>query len=996
MTDIKFIEDRKIVKHHIIGISDLYNFIDNIQTDIVIPIINYKNIYKVYTKDFEQNYIYQLDKIENYCIFYKIKYDIENTVYLLLKDNNQYVNVIIYKDEKENKFFCIYDCKSNENNISPLLINKIFNKEYKLSDSIKCGVSGYIIFPNILIDKETFLDFIFLEVNPTNMYANESIKTSKDKNEIHIIYIYDTETSVGSILSSKIEMEDNKEKKYTQVRLKFIELKDEKILDKIILSYKKILDIYLKNKIKIQNIYKRFIDNFEQQYLVTKVHNITKKIKFDNRRKCDNKASDITDEVDIDDCDDDDKDYCIINVDEKSTFGVEGKKIRDKKNNIDHLYITKTVDDNNRYYICDKDPERKIPYFVPGTKQECCSIAGTVRLGKQQKTNITTQKKLITFGSTGDINDIMFNILSFITPTKWYRFGMDMSPVSFINCVLYGLYKYNKDELKNYLHKLKNDDINEVIRKKVKKDDLLFLSNRIKDISKNYINITLQETYNIDKQILYQNLDNIDEYYDPIYFISVLEYLFEINIFLIKNEGNGIILPNYTRNYYKNNNYSKNIYIHVNYGSEMDNKIYPQCELLFSENFIFENKQNLYTTLYKQYIIGNIYNFSHISKTFLDELNIISQYVDIYGKTRRINIELDNKNYTLYFEPPLQPFNVQLDDTIFDIKRKLTNEDTIMVFLRRFGEINYPINNKHIFKNLYQTIYIQYNIPIQQSILTKYKTNSVISKYLIEYSYWLFSKYLYDNNIKGNIENKHYLSFIEKYVVIDPLFIYDIKQESMYFSEDKSICIKNKKLILTSEKLQKHILYNLKIFSKRHIKKLYIYYTKNIIENIADDTSFYKEYENEIIGNDINIIYENIVNMDIKHIVHTNVKMFCENNKPYFLKLDKLDNNLYLAFNNTTFNDAMFILKYWDDKQKIPYIYKETSYDKKILLDKKVLIVTKKKNNYKVYNYVHTDIENIPTFGLEVTDDEDFIKNNNKIIMYMRTGKLVYTVLLKL
>ena len=167
-----------------------------------------------------------------------------------------------------------------------------------------------------------------------------------------------------------------------------------------------------------------------------------------------------------------------------------------------------------------------------------------------------------------------------------------------------------------------------------------------------------------------------------------MEKYYKCNIILFtKNKYyyNGVILtPNHIKGYFTyKHKYKTTILVYEHMGSESDHAKYPQCEIICSfDKNIEDNKTILFfssnNVIQKQFINNIMKIFNNFSQcynlnNFVTDLNIpkfdfVSQAIDTYGKTRFIQIKLDENNVNI-LTSPLPPLSVkELDKNNFLVK----------------------------------------------------------------------------------------------------------------------------------------------------------------------------------------------------------------------------------------------------------------------------------------------------------------------------------------
>ena len=562
----------------------------------------------------------------------------------------------------------------------------------------------------------------------------------------------------------------------------------------------------------------------------------------------------------------------------------------------------------------------------------------------------------------------------------YYRQGVIRDKNSFIHCVL----------------KAKN--INRSI-KKIKKEL----------IKPNYIACCKQEMYDYTEDQIKEKIES-DDYFDPKLFLHALEVYLGCNIFLFNYENDGqMILPRYTKNYIKMQNKNDCIFIYEHMGSSADNATYPQCELIvkqpdqnnkytidifnYEENNNFCNYiSNIFNRLTSSYIFNNKIEISSFDWPWI---GAFSQKIDSYGKTRVINIKFNGKNISIFTEP-IQPLNLKISNEIYK-----TDQNTALEIL---NELNYVESSLEIIKNEVKgiignidvSILLDTNLAVKNSseysVISEYNKYKKLSRYVIEYLYWLFSNYLIDNNVE-EITTDTYKNFKNQYIEIDENFDYnDIPK---FFDIENSGIMLNKKLIVKSEDVLKRLFYILRLSLIENNESVLTYYKKTMIQNYYLDVTDFNTYNFQLIlegeKSFVRLISENIENVIhdtvyIKNIEtqiliseedddeeeedYTDINTENEDSEnkfkklwdipPYFFKNKLISNKIYLAQNTDSYLKAIEIATIWNNKKYNPgNVVNESSLKKFSLYSivnqnkiKKYTIFGKNNNlNIKVLGY---------------------------------------------
>ena len=528
-------------------------------------------------------------------------------------------------------------------------------------------------------------------------------------------------------------------------------------------------------------------------------------------------------------------------------------------------------------------------------------------------------------------------------------------------------------------------------------------------IKPNYIACCKQEMYDYTEDQIKEKIES-DDYVDPKLFLHALEVYLGCNIFLFNYENDGqMILPRYTKNYIKMQNKNDCIFIYEHMGSSADNATYPQCELIvkqpdqnnkytidifnYEENNNFCNYiSNIFNRLTSSYIFNNKIEISSFDWPWI---GAFSQKIDSYGKTRVINIKFNGKNISIFTEP-IQPLNLKISNEIYK-----TDQNTALEIL---NELNYVESSLEIIKNEVKgiignidvSILLDTNLAVKNSseysVISEYNKYKKLSRYVIEYLYWLFSNYLIDNNVE-EITTDTYKNFKNQYIEIDENFDYnDIPK---FFDIENSGIMLNKKLIVKSEDVLKRLFYILRLSLIENNESVLTYYKKTMIQNYYLDVTDFNTYNFQLIlegeKSFVRLISENIENVIhdtvyIKNIEtqiliseedddeeeedYTDINTENEDSEnkfkklwdipPYFFKNKLISNKIYLAQNTDSYLKAIEIATIWNNKKYNPgNVVNESSLKKFSLYSivnqnkiKKYTIFGKNNNlNIKVLGY---------------------------------------------
>lgn len=478
----------------------------------------------------------------------------------------------------------------------------------------------------------------------------------------------------------------------------------------------------------------------------------------------------------------------------------------------------------------------------------------------------------------------------------YYRLGVSQSPNSFLSCVLLAL--YNKEE---NVEQKRKELISDTLLPSVK-----------------------QEMYDYSTEKITEIIKNQDEYLDPKYFIHLLEVKYNCNIFLFTindeyPEGT-LVIPRHNKGYFKMKNMFENtIFI---YEHKDDSNKKPYCELVLKWDkkgkkddlqYKFESKSDVINNAFK--IFEQFNEFNILNNTFelcdidLSKFNIFSQVIDNYGKTRVLNIEYKDNKISL-FTSPLQPIGVREENSenIYKVSNDIVEEfikDTEIQVIDR-SDIAYNC----VTGNTLIKIYLQEKTQmiVEKSVLSSYNMYKKLSRYILQYFFWLYSKYLNENSKLPDIDN--FSDFERQYVVIDENFEYS-NNIPIEFSIN-NILFRGNKLVIKSSETLLRLFYGLKLKIMQQPQKIHTFYTRKTIDNYYIDADDFLLKENQLIlkGSELfsRFIQSNLIN-NINSKLHSDI--YKDALFPYFFRNKLINNNVYLAQNTFSLEKAIQIHKIW-------------------------------------------------------------------------------------
>lgn len=496
------------------------------------------------------------------------------------------------------------------------------------------------------------------------------------------------------------------------------------------------------------------------------------------------------------------------------------------------------------------------------------------------------------------------------------------------------------------------------------------------------ISICKQSCYDIDLNIIIKNLKDQDAFLDPVYYLQLLEEYFKCKILILRdvlmNKNQTIILqPRYINGYYTF--LRKNVPIILlfeNFGSESDKAKYPKYELIIRKDKNGKEqhvKFDAEDSIIKQLLIINNMNntlyslnvpINPISFPFAEE-KIISQWVDNYGKTRILTIVHDDMKIELHTSP-LPQFKVPIVEKD-SIKHDLVDCLTAKKILKDLGADTIKTTDFGIYSTInFIEFSIKCKLNLEKNFISTFNIEKRLARYITEYMFWIFSKYLHDNNISV-ITEKILYRFSEEKCIIDENKEYNINSIRRKFSLDSDF-MRDEKIVLQNIETLKRLMYVLKLYSIRELQSLLEYRNRESIkEYIVDINDFDTDNNNLIILKGSDALDQYIIEK-VEPVIIYDKPIIGES--PYFFNNKFFGKkNIYLAQNSNSLKEANKIIETWKIKR----------YNKGILLE------NTSKND--IYSFVNSD---------EISLISGNGEQDNKILGYKINNMARYTCLLSL
>lgn len=856
-------------------------------------------------------------------------------------------------------------------------------------------VNGVFYFPLHTMNKYVLSDLIMNNpIFSSLMAIDESDKASKKKESIYVHFYHPKTGNITANLTEKISQKGDpilrgkdikKEFKFgtKYIRVKISSADNINAVKNFQVLFAKLLSMYDNEYDNIVKIYRKYIPNFAQ---------VSEPIIIDNQKL---KLKDIAPEIFL-------KGYPPKCPNQPTIIDDEDVEIEKQKGKIVMKYPQ--VETNGvlpRNYICNHPQaiypglrtnplENKdiIPYLPCCYTKDHSTRKGSIYrhyyYGEELLTNIyegqqdlIITNKFVPRNKYGTLpSDIikMFDIFDYRDGYMYVRKGVFNTKSSFLECVMEGLYQEtnildfdDKDEREAFLYQTR---------------EVMAQYNQAASCK--------QEMYDFTTEEIISSIKDNNIYLDPKLFTGLLEEYFDCNIYIFNRSNlrdGQLSLPRHLQAYYKTKRRAKSVFIYEHKGSTSDHAKYPRCELIVRWKIGGgEEKDVSYYSNYDSKISVGIRSvFNKLRKSFAlnseitenvfpiknENIKLVGQNIDSYGKCRMLKFKYKNKIGTIITEP-LQPL------AVIELNNLVIDKINIDVALKFCATLNIPITGQFVLKDIVKEIYgvlgnVRISIPViddipingvpvieksvsypenELSIIENYNKYRKLARYIIEYSLWLLSNYLFENKIV-DITNSVINDFIKKKIKVQPSFNYG--SVGKIFSS-KSGVMSNNKLIIKSEEALKRLVYTIQNSVLRFRKKILEYHKHRTIENYYLDITDFDHYKFQVIlyGDDsvINWIQEKKINLVLTDSIQINKTV------PYFFKNDLISPEIYLVQNTHSIYNAITIAKIWlEDDYNIGNNIPQDDIEKQII-------------NFTLYSFVNNkDIKKYKVKGLNTPLD---------------------------
>jgi len=991
------------------SLLELFNYI---VTGRQLPFATCKQYYKI-LKDFippdewSESTDNLLLKVSEKEVVNPLKYDDYNNV--LIRDEND----ILYASMK---LSIIKGNVTREQFIDRLLSSFELSSPITYSEDRETETAGTFYYPQERINPYILSDLIMND--PLFSYlinTDESSRATKKKSDKSIpwLYIYFNHPIVGKITASItqkiVQWNDPVIKEadseifpigspYIRIRAKGRDRESIEIF-RIILS--KLFEIYAEKHNDISDIY--------QQYLPPKVFENYFGVEEEEVEEVDmNRLQNVAPEVFV-------KKYSRRCKKEKMPTAIPAERVEEFTSNGQQVmkfprdrdetkqkYPSDGV--NQHYYVC-TNPVFPFPGLQKNTLANsedypyvpCCFTTDQTKKpiyqhyfggkelkldrGKTQQDLIKTDK-ILGPDKYGDLPEDLFRLFELIDPSpeyKYIRIGVKRDHSSFLHSVMLGMH----------------DETNVLNLDEQEQDDLVNAT-RQELSSPSIAPVCRQSMYDSDMKTIISNIQDLNTYLDPNLYLQLLENKFDCNIYLFNRKR--MVLPRHVQSYYSDKRLGRPcIFIYEHWGSESDHAKYPQCELIVrwkihttGTDYYFPYVQKVSRGVRMMFgIMRESYSLNNPIKLTEFPLQPISQYIDSNGKCRQVEIRT-RKGSIFLFTSPIAPRKAQERETVNVVEISMKNA---LRLLSEYGtvtsqsviggkvkelvgtigtvEVRIPVREADVIDEL-PILNITAYPDIKKSLITIYNENKKLTRYIVEYCYWLFSNYFQQQNstiITDEIINDFALNHID----VDPTFVYPNIRKN--FAYNGSV-IRNNKLVVTSDEIMKRLIYVLRMYSIRNTYGLVNYHTKKVIQNYYEDITDFTQRRGEIIIYGERAIakwlQENSDGLSYRFYDHIVV----DSRLPYFFRNDIIGQDMYLAQNIDSLDKAISIAITWQKKGYNKSMYTEDRKSGEI--------------EFVLYRYINS--KNIKPFHVIGKKT----KRPIRIIGYKIDNTPLYTVLLSL
>jgi hypothetical protein len=917
----------------------LLEIFNSLVLNTMIPFANIKDFFKIY-RNLKPPLTWSFS-LPN-AIFLQVSTDISEELVSLEK----YRPVFITLNEDRVAVKIELDTNRKEKSLTrPQIINRVLNSisgyNFSIISEEEEKLKGVFYYPAQSINKYIFADLVMNDpLFSILLNIDEWSKATKAKPSIYFYYTQpqNSEYNVSVVMTPKIMNRSDSEFKTLDpdlfplnepyLRIRISNAKNYLSVENFQNSFSKLLELYNKHYDRMLEFYRKFIPNFGKIEEISegKSHDRLKDIEPEiflplYTKKCNRKPVIV------------DRDTALEKGEgEWMMFPAspeEGKQhyyiCPHKQHKYPGLFVNNLANrDRFPYLPCCYAKDRR---FVKGSNYRKYFEGEKEDEEKEQQTILLTGKTAtsVGFGILPPSLDRFFKLIDI--NSIYYRKGMARSNSSFLECILEALH-----ETTDFLRPPSKGSLTDKIRVSRTTET------RKKIATWKGLAVGRQELFDMSTEDISNDINNMNVYLDPKKFIRILESYFKCNIFLFSKENitGQMQLPRFSQAYLRFQLMNRpTILIYEHWGGKSEELKYPQCELIV--RWDGKSEVPLYSLMSNEIIVQElnsvlerirlVYNFDPVPPVtlpHLEKLNLKSQIIDSYGKTRVLNISFDGTIYSLITEPipPLILPEVQkIDFKPWTLEKALN-------FVKFTSS---QIIKQNIYKGILKELYIKYGtisviLPLKDTtpifnvktietvpFIPFHKTSNFLqynylkksARYLTEYFIYFFSVYIYEENIE-EVTSKDLENFIRNRVIIIDDYIYENIDRKFTLN---STVFQGNKLVVPSEEVIRRLLYILRLKLQQQFSEVREYRNQKIIKNYYVDLNDFDVHPEQIILQGRDSIKKWIESPENLNIL--NHEILFNQEQPYFFKNELVKGDIYLAQNVSNFTQGINIGKTW-------------------------------------------------------------------------------------
>jgi hypothetical protein len=922
--------------------GDVLSFFNEINVNEHVPYIcvtvNDKSYYK----------IYRGTKINAKLLEYKFN----NTIFLIVNSSTKTISEyskVIFSINNSFELIATHDMKIGSKYISKEEFLQRLNTIYSIKSSSYAKESDnftivYFTYPNECFDVDIFSDIIMNDKMFNSLIVvDEFARASKLKQNLYIHILGSNETmSLFRAVTTKYNQYEMREigSSYIKCRLKAESTKRIDVLQKL---FGKFITLYNNKKDAIISQYVKYLPAYEQHFVKCKkipaqiigLRNIAPEV-FVPRysRKCAHRPIIISDEE------------AKITSRQVMKFPIKDEQVQSRN------YVCPT--DAHPYIglrMNDLDNKLTFPYLPccfakdqnkPGTIYKHYFYDVPIRKREQIAQLLYSSKKILNVGTTGMLPDKLnklFDLLDTNPNHKYYRRGIGKSSLSSIEAILVGQGKINSQTTESAIISLLS-----TIKTKIETTKFALAAK--------------QELY--DQSIEEILIDMRTKDLRPSKYVRLLELALKCNIFIFTPDNDGsLIVPPHIKSYYKYKPRGETFFLYEqyddnNYQTELILRKYEDQPVRESLGFLNDDA-----------IVKGVYDFftkmTGVRMNNFNRLPVVSQFIDLNGKCRIINIWRTPVTISIITDP-LPPFAANRLDKLYRVNVKsalqFINEYGIVLYSQTISdgkvrelEIYYGRTRGIILVDdteLIEYIKIKYDVEKYDTvdIISEFNENKKIARILYQFTLFQLSKFIFKNKII-TITEEDVMAFSNLIIVI-PNFKYDINLITSNFKDLSIIFMKKGKIICHNSELMRRLLFIVNLYAKTFPEKLKLYKDYVKIPNFINDITDFKPFQNQYILNGEEAVNNLIKCQEISYSVNDKI-IINEDNNEYFFRNNLIDKDkIFLAVNTDSYHYCKLIISAWN-RLKI-----NINRDLRALEEEEYYVINK--NIYpNVYSYVNRD-----------------------------------------